>query len=615
MPPKKKKSKAALEAELKAKQVEEERLRVEEEEKERLRLVEEEEEKQEQIRKVKIRNERFQQDEELMKVIKEQRKVVFEQKLKLINEETEWKNHLNCNESHISNCVDDIYLNSFLYEYSLKCEEHFIDARDICKFCDDVGSIAMALRINSVRQTLSDDGGARQIEITVDEFVSKCMSLLESKVTFFTSQYLAKYGMNQDRDDNWQLITHSGERSFFGLTFCTAKDSTVEMPNVIIDLPLSNLSKYGAVVRVMKLPFCKNQQQISDDSVLVDDAMYQIMISYQEPPKWVGQWMIQSTEDTGISNNSKSTDTIKCSITIPEGIVTSDSFTLLLLDEDKQEWIEGLNNINFDFEKNTVTFDLNSLESTVAIFHSRADDFNYKRWSLGPVKDAALKSAYPIELSVETPRFDLRFHVLESYCYLVEPDLPQLKDLIHQTHTPEALMMMLSQKGIYLLPGIHNMYSTNDSSCIDDTTISNTKCREIVNRFNEDMSLLCFSFEAKSSRETSKLDRTKAAYEIKESDVFTGCSDLFPMHQFVMVCETDEDLGNDQKCGKVFCTTRNPKHNDNLVLLDDAHVYPWFNLKELSSPEAYDRIDTSSPVTSNTMRKLLNLMNLIDLSQ
>jgi hypothetical protein len=299
------------------------------------------------------------------------------------------------------------------------------------------------------------------------------------------------------------------------------------------------------------------------------------------------------------------------------------------LDDICESWTsDGISNVKFDFEQNKASFNLSKSQSTVAIVQSRIDCLYYKEWSIGPVKDgicckyvkkihneALSNQSDAVELSLLSSQFRIRIQVLGTYCYLIEPSLHQLKDILNKAHTPEKLLSILSTRGIHILPSKCNATNTDNSSL---------KKKEIDDRFCEDASLLCFAFDIKSSPHNADLDASKAMYIIKESDVFTGSSDIFPMYQMMM--EFDENMDSAEIdmntkelrpmdfSHKVFCSIIDPNDVNSNKRLDEPSqtisLYPLFSLDALCSPEAYQRVTASSPCTSDTMKRLLKLINL-----
>lgn len=613
---KKKKSKAAIEAELKEKEEEEERLRMEEEEKEKLRLLKKEEnEKQEQIRK-QLQREQFQKDEDEMCEIKMKRQDLFCQEMKIIQDEQEWREYLLCNDHSVTKIHDVVNLNCFLYEHRIE-PGAIIAAEDICKFCDDVGAFMTGLSADDLHeQKTSEDDIKNNMS---HDFVSNCLVLLQSKADIVTSQYLKHHHKISTHE---KLLSVQGERSSFDLRLYNAGNQTVDsstkvvMQNAIIELPPPYLSKSGVIVRFMRIPFHKNQGLHRDSPLIIGDT-YQISVRHLPiPANRVGHWSVK-LDDTCSLKILNFHEEIRCCIDIPKFIVESNSLTLLRQDDDCKGWSnEGISDISFDFDKRRVSFNLSEAESTIAIALSKNIDLSYRSWSIGPVKTIALDTSIPnenrVEFSVETPRFCVRIQVIKMSCYLIEPQLSQLSDLLRKPHTPEHLLLKLSQRGIHLLPSKLEISALQNSSM--------NKNRLIEERFCEDLSLLCCSFDATSNLNNKDLDSSRVIYNIKESDTFTGYSNIFPNHQILMTLfDNNENLvSNEEKkkphiCnanGRVCCSLT--ADIDNLSVASDTHLYSIFTMKTLCSPEAYNRVEMSSPCTSNTMRRLLWLVNPIN---
>ena len=612
---KKKKSKAALEAELKAKEEEEERLRLEEEqENERLRLLKkEEDEKQE---RKKLQEVQFQKDENEMEEIKTKRHTIFCQEMKLLQDEQEWKEYLLCNDRSLAKNHDIVNLNCFLYEHRIEHGD-IITAKDLCNFCDDVATFTTELSADALYtnvQETSDD----TIENTLtNDFVSKCLVLLGSKVDIVTSQFLKQRHKIPSHEGVLSVEgkTSSFDLRLYGVGNQSENSSTkVIMKNSMIELPPSYFSKNGVIVRVMKIPFHKNQGLHSGSPLIVGDTYQISVIHLPTPANQVGQWSVKSDNSCDVKT-SHINDKIRCHIDIPNFIIESDSFTLLRQDDDSKGWSDkGIYDVTFDFVKRRVYFVLSEVESTVAIAFSKDIDLKYKSWSIGPAKstihDYSIPNQNRVEFLVETPRFFVRIQVIGINCYLIKPQLSQLSDILHKPHTPERLLLMLSQRGIHLLPYESQFSALHDSSM--------KKNRLIEERFYKDMSLLCFSFDVKSSPHNAILDSSRAIYNVRESDTFTGNSNMLPMYQIMMTFDKNDNfIRSDEKknaniCNaneRVFCSLTDA--ND-LSVTNDAHLYSIFTLKTHCSPEAYNRVEMSSPCSGETMKRLLWLVNPIN---
>ena len=183
--------------------------------------------------------------------------------------------------------------------------------------------------------------------------------------------------------------------------------------------------------------------------------------------------------------------------------------------------------------------------------------------------------------------------MIGTHCYLVKPDIYQLKDLIREPHEPEKLLSLLSQRGIHLIQPESDLKLT-------------TKRLEIEDRFCEDMSLLCSAFDIQSSTHNSDLDESKAMYDIKESDIFTGGGNIFPMYQMLMEYEKKNDRVS---CSIIDANSCSPQESKSF-----SSLHPLFALENLCSPETLERVKMSPPILTLTMKRLLKLVNPISCS-
>ncbi len=547
--------------------------------------------------------------------------------------------------------VDVPSLNSFLFENEMPGAEELGSEpetwtetsilQDLCKFCSNVGCIMTKLKIEQLylksttsrrNENASQSESQDSSEVKSIEFLTKCFDLLQMKLDVVTTKYIQKRNSLLLTADGGKSTSSCSNSDFsFGIQLHTPpKENETQSSCVLVGkmiLPIgqfsilsSTNSNHGCCIRVASIPFHKFQEKIcynkdkNKDPLIIGNTLYQIDVLELPPiPRQVEKWIINvgtinkkrysdDGDDTNFNPNGSNLNSIsskiECHIRIPDYIVPSDSLSIMRQDDDDVAgWsIDGISDVKFDFEQKKVFFNLSKSKNIVAITQSRTDDVRYKRWSIGPcemkIPDAAFCStdqqSNAVKLLLETPRFDVEIQVIGTYCYLVEPELYQLKDLIRKPCTPEKLLSILSQRfGIHLVP------SESDLNC----TIKNS---EVEDRFCDDMSLLSFAFDIQSSPHNFDLDRSKAMYDIKESDIFTGGRDIFPMHQILM--EYDENIG------KVSCSIIDP---NGLLYEKKESLSSLFTLQDFVNPETLERVKLSSPCTSHTMKRLLKLVNPI----
>eukprot|EP00957_Ditylum_brightwellii_P003031 231473-Ditylum_brightwellii.AAC.1 len=223
-----------------------------------------------------------------------------------------------------------------------------------------------------------------------------------------------------------------------------------------------------------------------------------------------------------------------------------------------------------------------------------------------------------VRLSITTSRFIVTIQVNGSICTLVEPDIPPLCEIRNKSfRSPSDLLLELSRAGLHLLPTDEDIQRVNHT----------VKIRDIEERMVSDLSYLCPSYFVKSSRFSVDLGRTKATYQIKESDAFTGagCDPFLP---YLAMVELDRESasakcapGSEElpvSCGSTRCSILvEGQEEDGAMsaeLLDlsakegtQSCLYMMNCIQPISTEEAIQKVKESSPRTTETMKQLLQL--------
>jgi hypothetical protein len=628
MPPKgkkKNKNKAVIEAELKAREEEEERFRIQEENNRRQRCLEIE--KQQKIR-AKIQNEIFQKDQEEMDKLVAQWQLLYHEEKMKYDCEQEWKDHLSCDDDYQFNQNVEHYVNCFLYEQHLDIDNATAD--DLCQFCDDVGSLVTKLKCKSISTTIhsnptvSQDGAKSKLcMFTIDS-----IKLLQLKADIITSRYIKQHlercKVGSSTGDETPLISR-GKRSSFNVVHCLPnnEDTTfnhsykAQVDGANISFKASQLAGKGAILRVMKVPFHKVGENSDGLPLIINDTTYHIsLITLPLSPKQVDKWTVD-TKKTSCINMLTVPVNIECSFPISTFMVASNSLAVLRYDDVMDTWSDkGISDVRFDFGQKRFNFNINQPESIVAIALTNA--VPYKKWSIKPMlrvssecRNNSNDNDSVVELSLETHHYKIRIHVCRDHCYLLEPIIPQTNDLVHKPLHPESLLIALCQRGFYLIPNKMDYPLLKDLPMLTARNI-------FEDRFCHDMSMLCFAFDISSlcQRGNHEDSIETFTYNITESDVFTGCNNVLPMHQMKMMLvennDQDREVGDVERDDSMVSHTlvdQNMQYNS--ATTDDrdrTHLYPLFSLRSFCTSEAYHKVEGSSPLTRKTMKRLIDLV-------
>ena len=618
-----KKSKAALAAEQKLKEEEEERRRIfEEEEKEKLRQKQLEEEKQRQIF-IQKRDSKFEQNVKDMDVIRNERKARLVEEMRLIDEANKWQQIISCDEVRI-NKIDEIGLNSFLYEYRIINGED-VAVKDLIQFCDKIHDLKLGLHVEFLHHRSSIESEAlhavKEVRSKATEFISKCFALMNTKVDVITMNCMK---IIDDVSNEGVVTTAESRKSGFGIAFYKAKKKLQTHGQLLsntfqvlqtVGVELSHSDKaaldHDMMVRVLKASISTSGMDDLSDFVLVNNCCYHVdVISVSSPTKKVGDWTIGSSQKCE-SHGANCGAGVKISILYGKNLVDSKGCRVVRLSDDHTKWTDnGLNNVKFDSISNRVEFDLVCSKSIVALVKDKPKKSFYKHWSIRQQKLHPYISKVNIEekpadhiateISLQTFSTRVKIQVSGNSCFLIEPKVEQVADLLYLPFPPERLLLELDLRGVHLLPVMS----------MDNEDILNRKTNEdIENRFVEDVSLLSCAYDICAKDQESVLNAT---YKIQESDHFTGCRNIFPMYQVAMCY--DKNMTLNASSGAIYCSIINPKAEEP-DRLSRTDLFPMFTLNKLCSPESKMRLLQSAPSYSETVRGLLQLMNLIGYSE
>lgn len=221
--------------------------------------------------------------------------------------------------------------------------------------------------------------------------------------------------------------------------------------------------------------------------------------------------------------------------------------------------------------------------------------------------------------SITTPRFVVTIEASsDGLCRLTSPDHPALAQLRAKRLPPGDILYALKSAGINLLP----VDSDAPTAKYVDAEVNGItmKDKDIESKLNEEVSYLSTSFDFLSSRWNNGLGAGKACVQVKETDAFTGGTDL--VDYSMCVVEFDEQSSSSQdapgvgvcvggvKCCLVNSTEGPAFRSFGVELVDntDGEVFFGKCLENIATKEAMDRVRGGEmDLLASTVRCLLQL--------
>ena len=153
----------------------------------------------------------------------------------------------------------------------------------------------------------------------------------------------------------------------------------------------------------------------------------------------------------------------KCILTVPNYIVMSDDVRIAYLDPKTGMWSEDhCSDYTYNDETRHCTFSTTSL-GVFAFIKRRNADFPYKSWSLCAqctISNTNENFERESRLTIQTQNYNIVIDIQGTQCFLKEPALPEVKDLIGSGMSPGALILKLQKRGINILPSLFDPIDT-----------------------------------------------------------------------------------------------------------------------------------------------------------
>jgi len=288
-----------------------------------------------------------------------------------------------------------------------------------------------------------------------------------------------------------------------------------------------------------------------------------------------------------------------------------------------------------------------------SLIQDRILDFPYKSWSLEPVYDLH-KYARPedwveeAKLSIETQRFQVEIQIKANKCRLLKPELPSLKHLLTQEFKPGVLLQKLYDAGINLMPtdaDASRVYFPEEASVLEELAFHpeerpatedleapsedqsekskgipvELKHPNLENQLCEELSFLAASFDFQSSSWSQGRGSSQAVFQLRESSVFTG-NNTETLDFMTCLMERDEASESHLnsasvgvlpqpgvKCSLIKTTETMKKFVTAIINNDKTYVYLFNAVKNYVTPEAAERVASSSVQFQQAVKQFLYL--------
>ena len=307
---------------------------------------------------------------------------------------------------------------------------------------------------------------------------------------------------------------------------------------------------------------------------------------------------------------------IKCSIKLRPGLILPEVPKVAWFHPVDLRWTtEPIMDPDYNPETNELKFNTVAVGS-IAVVQDHLIDFCYKGWSLTPIMLRGEEEE--VHYTVVTPRYTVKIAVRSGErCQLLSPDIEPLSKLREKVLEPTQLLNELKAAGINLMP-------VNDDAAkakLADAEIEGLTLKrdEIERKVCEEVSYLCMSFDFKSSRWNNSIGKGKCCFQVKETDAFTGGSDIVDYNMGLIELDKESTSAMDApevgevvdgiKCSLVVGGEEPSSRSfDNEILNDtQTELYMSKCVGNVSTPEGIARVEGSDGQVSNTVRSLLQL--------
>eukprot|EP00520_Triparma_pacifica_P014923 CAMPEP_0118659370 /NCGR_PEP_ID=MMETSP0785-20121206/15073_1 /TAXON_ID=91992 /ORGANISM="Bolidomonas pacifica, Strain CCMP 1866" /LENGTH=635 /DNA_ID=CAMNT_0006552465 /DNA_START=32 /DNA_END=1936 /DNA_ORIENTATION=- len=635
MPPKKKgkKSKAEQEAEKLAAEAEAARLEKEAEER---RIAEEKAAEEARQRKIEEQKQ-FRQDEldrlaasfeEMLPIVSARAESLAMHKQKFAEAE-EWDRYMSCVTKFASNEAD---LNTYLSETKAITNMNLQEAMDCFTYTETIVNDLFS----SVSKMMSSfDFDADKVEVMrgfMPLLREMCVTKLD-EATLDIIQHSDHYFVStaDGKGKEIKLGKKSGDIKM-GMWVFHQKKSFKYYPLIFdnldmrIDIPRPFASAQVAV-RAIHFPYRQISSRFGTEN-LVLGGIFQLDIIHLPPTakKVTGWVMRQVTEkSTKIHKSnypignpdgviSAVAPQIKCSLKLGSGLILPEDPKVAWFHPVEHRWVtDAVTDADYNPDTGTLKFHVVAVGS-FAVVQDALTDLCFKQWSVTPVM-ARGDEEQEIHYTLQTPRFTVKIAAKSGgKCQLLEPQIEPLKELREKLLEPAQLLNELRVAGINIMPTDENASKAKLHN--SDAPGLTLKTPEIEKKACFVVSHLCTSFDFMSSRWNNSIGKGRCTFQVKETDAFTGGSDL--VDYSVGMVELDKEsqtaidapevgevvdgikcsliLGGEEPSSRAF--------NPQIVSGTETQLYMSKCVKHICTPESLARVEASNGQINDTVKSL-----------
>jgi len=298
-------------------------------------------------------------------------------------------------------------------------------------------------------------------------------------------------------------------------------------------------------------------------------------------------------EDTGAAKLNAQATTVHVRFKIPSHILMRESPTRMAWwDAIGKVWCtDGVENVQYDEELREVQCDTMVL-SPLAVVQSRSLDIPYGKWSLNPTG-----------FNIATLTLELKTHTLvveinEHFAKLLQPDLPELQDVVGKEIRPAALMARLARSGFTVFP-------KNEDAAHVETLIP--KKLNVEQQLHECMSMNVQGYLFTGSVWNQAAGPDKCVVRLAEKpDV-----EIEPMLETYKTVIYMFERSN-MKCAMLDCEEHEPAYNEKIT--QECHIRLEHVMRPTIPEMCHDNIKNSSLKFQEAVRHTLDALRLFSFS-
>ncbi|GMH83327.1 hypothetical protein TrST_g4346 [Triparma strigata] len=533
--------------------------------------------------------------------------------------------------------ITESELNTYITETNDRPEMSLTESLECLNYTESIIEDLNSRVIKMKSEEVVDEGKIAALQAFVPKMREMCIAKLD-KATVNILQNADKHlkGGGEGKAKKVEMCERSGNIKVGMWVNLIRKDKFrfldldfKEKLGMLITLP-KQFASLEVAVRGVHFPYNQISARFGTKD-LVLGGVFQFDIIHLPPmSKKVKGWVMRKMTEEGsrvcksnwpIGNAdgviSKAAAKIKCCITLPEGLVVDEDLSVKWFHPVDGRWTtEPIEETEYNMETRELRFTTVSTGS-IAVVQDRLTDLCYKSWSLSPFMIPGGGGC--VNYSIITPRFVVTIEASsDGLCRLTSPDHPALAELRAKRLSPGDILYALKSAGINLLP----VDSDAPKAKYVDAEVNGItlKAPEIESKLYEEVSYLSTSFDFLSSRWNNGLGAGKSCVQVKETDAFTGGTDL--VDYSMCVIEFDEQSSSSEdapgvgvcvggvKCSLVNSTEGPSYRNFGADLVDntEGEVFLGKCLENIATKEAMGRVNGGDMnLLASTVRCLLQL--------